>query len=88
MSRTFTHTVKSTPAQLLNALKEELAKQGGIRFNGDQSSGTISGKGFAGEYNLTQSSEGTRLTLTITKKPFIVPWGMIESTIEKEAQKW
>jgi hypothetical protein len=88
MSRTFTHTVQSTPAQLLNALKEELAKQGGIRFNGDKSSGTISGKGFAGEYSLTQGSDGTRLALTITKKPFIVPWAMIESAIEKEAQKW
>ncbi len=88
MSRTFTHTVQSTPSELLNALKEELAKQGGIRFNGDKSSGTISGKGFAGEYSLTQGSDGTRLTLTITKKPFIVPWGMIESAIEKEARKW
>jgi hypothetical protein len=88
MSRTFTHTVQSTPAQLLNALRSELSKQSGLEFQGDEHSGRLSGKGFAGSYELTRESTGTRISLTITKKPFIVPWGMIESAIEKEIRKW
>ncbi len=87
MSKTFNYKVNTAAKELFNNLKAELSKHGGIDFNGDENSGRISGKGFAGSYELTPGSDGTSLSITISKKPFYAPWGMIESGIRDQVRK-
>ena len=45
----------------------------GVQLSGDVSSGTFSGRGFSGRYQL----DGEDFVIEILKKPFGVPWWMI-----------
>lgn len=88
MAKTFTYTVKTEPKKLLSVIKEKLKNQPDIKFSGDEKSGQMKGKGFEGKYRITESSAGTEVSLTIDKKPWPIPWGLIESKIDSEAKNW
>ena len=88
MAKQITVTVSKKPKELLSILKSRLKKSGGITFSGDEESGTVLGKGYAGRYRLKKVPSGTEVTITITGKPFLVPWGMIASRIKEEAINW
>ncbi|MDJ0521204.1 MAG: hypothetical protein QNJ90_03940 [Planctomycetota bacterium] len=57
---------------------KEKASGVGITLDGDTDKGTFSGTA-AGTYR----REGDRLHFQITKKPFFISWGMIESQLRK-----
>ena len=62
---------------------KKMADEGGVTFEGSSASGTFAGKGIEGAY----VSAGKRVTITITKKPFIYPCSMIASRIRKLFEK-
>ncbi len=71
------------PVAVLLAQIQQLAKEYGGGFQGDESSGQISltmliGT-IAGEYTIA----GDQLQLTITKKPFLVGCATIDATIRQ-----
>jgi len=84
MARTFNYTVNKQPKQLFRLLKEELKGQVDINFVGDEKSGEIEGSGFEGEYIIKKTTAGTEIEITITKKPIIIPWGLIETKLNEE----
>ncbi|MBS3741293.1 MAG: hypothetical protein KGY75_08085 [Candidatus Cloacimonetes bacterium] len=84
MARTFKYTVNKKPQQLFTILKEKLKGQVDINFVGDENSGKIEGSGFAGDYIITKTDVGTEIEMTITKKPIIIPWGLIETKLNEE----
>ena len=88
MAKTFTYTVKTPPRELLVVIKEKLKIQPDIKFSGDENSGQMKGKGFEGKYSITESSSETEVSLTIDKKPWPIPWGLIKSKIDAEAKNW
>lgn len=78
MSRTFTLNLNEDPDNLLQFAKI-LAERTGILFEGDAHNGTFSGQGVAGEYHI----DGRKMLLTITEKPFIIPWTIIETKLKE-----
>lgn len=75
---TFSIDVTTSPNELLAYLKNEILSNDGT-FEGDEHSGTFSGKGIKGSYVL----EDMILSITILKKPFFIPMKMVENEIRK-----
>ncbi|MBT7057065.1 MAG: hypothetical protein HN976_18375, partial [Lentisphaerae bacterium] len=79
MSRTVTHTFRQPPGQVLEAFKER-SRQNGIHFTGDERSGRASGRGFVMAYRV----DGRTIAITVRKKPWLVPWSMVEDKLKGE----
>ena len=82
MPHSFTVVVREEISVILRKAEAEITGKGG-KFAGNAEWGSFAGKsllGFIkGEYRGTE----TELIITITDKPFAVPYGMIESEIRK-----
>lgn len=78
MSRSVTGQLKEDPQEIVQKLYK-LAKKHDIEFEGDTCTGFAKGKGFHVEYTV----EGTECTLTVTKKPMLIPWSLVEAQLEK-----
>lgn len=74
----FNIILKQEPSWVLKYLKSEIETNDGV-FTGTEDSGTFSGKGIEGSYVCNEDC----LTITITKKPFMVPMRLIEKEIRK-----
>ncbi len=76
MSKSFEVPLRGTADEVI-AQAREAAQQHGVLLTGDERTGHFSGGGVEGVYAITDD----RLAITILKKPFIVPWTLIESQI-------
>ena len=76
MSRTFEVTIDSAPAELMSKAKK-VAQEHGATILGDNYSGALSASGVEGGYEVI----GSTVFITITKKPFFVPWGTVEKKV-------
>jgi hypothetical protein len=81
MAKTKTFSVKTQkdPDTLVSEAKQ-VAKENDATFQGDTSSGSFSGKGVEGNYEI----EGQTVEVTITDKPTLAPWSKVESLILPE----
>ncbi len=82
MAKTFTYTITEDPQQIINKVKD-IALEKGITVTGDQQQGNLSGQGVKADYFL----ENSTLTITVQKKPLIVPWTMVEKMVSKFVDK-
>lgn len=80
MSRSVTGVFKEDPQVLLDKLTNWATKND-IDFQGDLEKGYVNSKGFYVEYLV----DGLNYTLTVSKKPGIVPWAFVEATLNKIA---
>ena len=78
MSRSVTGTLPEPVEKIVEKL-EKAAKQHSIFFEGDSLHGLAKGKGFVVRYSV----DGDQCTLTVTKKPFLVPWALVDSALDK-----
>ena len=76
MSKSFEVKLKSDPDEVI-ARARLAALDNGVRFEGDGQTGRFSGHGIEGSYLILEDT----LSVKISKKPFIMPWGIIESTL-------
>lgn len=76
MAKTFSYTITEDPQQLITKVKQ-IASEKGIDVSGDHQQGSLSGKGVNADYKL----EDSILTITVQKKPLIVPWTMVEKMV-------
>ena len=76
MSRTFSVSFTEDPNALI-ARADKAAIKYGVDFKGDTTSGSFSGKGVKGTYSI----QGRGVTVTITDKPSLIPWGVVESQV-------
>lgn len=53
------------------------AVQNGIHLEGDALSGQFNGKGMKGSYEIHNAT----MIITISKKPLLMPWSLIESSV-------
>jgi len=88
MAKEYSYTIDTEPEEVFEVLKGKIADADGIELKGDSSSGTLKGKGFEGSYTMRIVNGKNEVSLKIDKKPFIVPWSMIESKIDSEVKKW
>ena len=56
-----------------------LAQKYSVEFKGDKAKGFAKGRGF----HITYEMVGSRCTLTVSKKPVFIPWGVIEKQLAK-----
>lgn len=78
MTRSVTGQLKEDPAEIVERLYK-LAHKHDIEFQGDTVKGYAKGKGFHVIYEVA----GLSCTLTVTKKPMLIPWGLVENQLEK-----
>ncbi len=78
MSRSVTGDLPMGVEVILVKLRK-LAVKHDIEFNGDTEKGYARGKGFHVEYVVV----GSQCTLTVTKKPLLIPWSLVESQLHK-----
>ena len=78
MSRTFRVNTTERPSALVARVQEGIKKYG-ADFKGDATSGSFSAKGVKGTY--TYSIQDRAVTVTITDKPSVIPWGLVESLV-------
>jgi len=76
MARTFAVRLSENINEAL-ASARSAAKQNGVDFIGDHLSGHFKGKGIEGRYEITDNV----LALTVLRKPLILPWSLIETTV-------
>ncbi|HLX63987.1 MAG TPA: hypothetical protein VKX17_22130 [Planctomycetota bacterium] len=81
MANTFTLTVPD-PAASFQAARDALKQHGGSLI-GDEKSGAFTGQTPMGAVEGNYSAAGNTVTITITKKPFMVPLSMIQTQIKK-----
>jgi len=76
MSKTFQIKFEGDAKVLIDRAKK-IARDNGAYFNGDETKGSFSGSGVAGNYLVEQDT----IIITIDKKPFIAPWHLVENKI-------
>jgi hypothetical protein len=76
MSRMFSVSFTEDPSALV-ARAEKAAIKYGADFEGAATSGSFSGKGVRGIYSI----QDRVVTVTIVDKPFLIPWGLVESQV-------
>ena len=77
MANTFTIDITEDPATLVERAKT-VASENNVVFRGDTKSGSFSGRGVEGEYEI----EDDTVTVTITDKPFFASWSQVESKVK------
>ena len=78
MSKSFEVQLHSDPDEVI-AKARAAARDNGVRFEGDGQMGRFAGHGIEGSYLILEET----LTVQISKKPFIMPWALIETSLRK-----
>ena len=77
-TKTFRVNTQKDSDTLVSEAKQ-VAKENDATFEGDNSSGSFSGKGVEGSYQI----EGQTVEVTITDKPTLAPWSKVESKVKE-----
>lgn len=78
MSKSFEVTLTHDPDEVI-AKARLLARENGVDFDGNGQTGRFIGHGIEGSYLIFEDT----LSVKISKKPFIMPWSLIESSLRK-----
>ena len=76
--RTFTINTNKAPQTLVEDARQA-AEENNADFKGDTSSGSFSGKGVEGSYEI----EVNTVHVTVTDKPSLASWSKVESKLEE-----
>ena len=77
-TKTFRVQTQKDPDTLVSEARQ-VAQENDATFEGDTSSGSFSGKGVEGNYQI----EGQTVEVTITDKPTLAPWSKVESKVKE-----
>ena len=77
MARTFNIDIAASPSSLLERVRIT-ASENGLKLLGNESSGRFSHKMLEGEYRVI----GRRVMVTVTHKPRLVPWSVLEDRLK------
>ena len=78
MSKSFDIPLKGPPDDII-AHAREMAERHGVHFIGDAKAGRFAGHGVEGSYRI----DGAILSVQVAKKPFILPWSLIEARLRE-----
>lgn len=76
MSKTFTVTIPPDDDDFFGNTQRAVESLGAT-LEGDETAGAFSGRGIEGTYAV----QGDQVTVTITKKPAVAPWPLIENIV-------
>lgn len=71
----------------LDKILDEVRKLGAV-VEGNPSSGTLTGQTPLGAFEGTYAHDGQQVTLTITKKPALIPDAFLENRLDEMARKY
>jgi hypothetical protein len=77
-TKTFSVNTQKDPDTLVSEAKR-VAEENDATFEGDTSSGSFSGQGVEGNYEI----QGQTVEVTITDKPTLAPWSKVESKVRE-----
>ena len=77
-TKTFSVNTQKDPDTLVSEAKQ-VAEENDATFEGDTSSGSFSGQGVEGNYEI----QGQTVEVTITDKPTLAPWSKVESMVRE-----
>ncbi len=77
-AKTFSINTTKNPETLVCEARQ-VAEENDATFKGDRNSGSFSGNGVEGSYEV----EGKTVTVTITDKPTLAPWSTVESRVKE-----
>jgi hypothetical protein len=77
-TKTFRVETQKDPDTLVSEARQ-VAKENDATFEGDSSSGSFSGKGVEGNYEI----EGQTVQVTITDKPTLAHWSKVEAKVKE-----
>ena len=75
-ARTFSINMTKDPETLVEEARS-IASENNATFEGDTTSGSFSGKGVEGSYEI----EGATVKVTVTDKPMFASWSKVESKV-------
>lgn len=78
MSKSFEIKLNRDPDEFI-AKARAMAQSHGVLFEGNGQTGHFAGHGIEGSYLILEDT----LSIQISKKPFIMPWSLIETTVRK-----
>jgi hypothetical protein len=78
MAKTFNIHTNKDPETLVKQARQ-VAQENDATFKGDTNSGSFSGKGVEGTYEV----EGSTVKVTVTDKPKLATWSKVESKMEE-----
>lgn len=78
MSKSFEVILTHDPDEVI-AKARVLARENGVDFDGNGQTGRFTGHGIEGSYLIFEDI----LSVKISKKPFIMPWSLIETSLRK-----
>jgi hypothetical protein len=76
--KTFSVNTNKDPQTLVQEART-VAEENNATFTGDANSGSFSGRGVEGSYEVN----GNTVTITITDKPRLAPWSKVESKVKE-----
>ena len=76
--RSFTINTNKDPQTLVDEARQA-AEENNATFKGDTNSGSFSGKGVEGSYEI----EGSTVHVTVTDKPSLASWSKVESKLQE-----
>lgn len=76
MSKSIQLKLNSAPDEVV-ARAKTAASHHGVRFVGDEQTGHFEGHGIEGSYWIVEDM----ISIRILKKPFIIPWSLIEAKV-------
>ena len=82
MSKSFLIDLNINPDLVITKARE-LASQAGGRFEGDTQNGHFRYNGITGDYRIFQN----QLELMVDRKPPLLPWNLVESSVRKWFQQ-
>ena len=77
-AKTFSVDTTKNPDTLVSEARQ-VAEENDATFEGDRNSGSFSGNGVEGSYEV----EGKTIMVTITDKPTLAPWSTVESRVKE-----
>ncbi len=77
-AKTFSVNTTKNPDTLVSEARQ-VAEENDATFKGDTNSGSFSGNGVEGNYEI----EGETVEVTITNKPTLAPWSTVESRVKE-----
>jgi len=87
MDRTLRYLLRTSPGELLEIARSRIEDLPSVSIMGDCERGSFAARGIRIRYAMLASDGGTELTLTISRKP-PVPWKIVKSYMDREAEKW
>ena len=77
----YSYSLKLTPARFLEIVEKEVAEVKGVKHQGDELKGRVSGLGIEAEYLVVEMDTGISVNISLSK-PFLFPEKLVVDRLD------